>query len=74
MIGEGARPVAGAEVRVAGADPPCATTTAADGTFSLPCPAPGRHVVRASFGDLRPWEIGDVELGPAFTRQRSPVS
>jgi hypothetical protein len=66
VIGAGARPVAGASVRVVrdASEPPCETTTAADGTFSLSCAATGRHVVRASFGDLRPREIDDVELGP----------
>ena len=64
VIGEGARPVAGAAVQIVGAQPPCETTTAADGTFSLPCAATGRYTVRASFGDLRAWEIEDIELGP----------
>jgi hypothetical protein len=66
VIGDGARPIAGATVQVvrAASKPPCETTTAADGTFSLSCPATGRHVVRASFGDLRAWEIDGVELGP----------
>ena len=66
VIGEGTRPVAGATVEVVTtpSEPACATTTAADGTFSLACMATGPHVVRASFGDLRPWEVADVELGP----------
>jgi hypothetical protein len=64
VIGEGARPVAGATVQVVGARPPCETATGADGTFTLSCAAAGRHAVRASFGDLRPWEIVDIELGP----------
>jgi hypothetical protein len=66
VIGEGARPIGGATVEVlrAASEPRCATTSAADGTFSLSCAATGRHVVRASFGDLRPWEVEDVELGP----------
>lgn len=65
VIGEGARPVAGATVRVvtAPSEPACEATTIADGTFSLSCTATGQHVLRASFGDLKPWEIGDVELG-----------
>lgn len=62
VIGEGARPVAGATVEVVHAG--CETTTQRDGTFSLPCAASGRHVLRASFGDLQPWQIEDVELGP----------
>jgi hypothetical protein len=66
VIGEGARPIAGATVEVvrAAAEPRCATTTTADGTFSLVCEASGRHTVRASFGDLRPWQVDEVELGP----------
>lgn len=66
VVGDGGRPVAGATVQVVrvAAEPPCQTTTAADGTFSLSCAANGLHVVRASFGDLRPWEIEDVELEP----------
>jgi hypothetical protein len=66
VIGEGARPIAGAVVQVvrSGGETACATNTAADGTFVLPCSATGRHAVRASFGDLRPWTIDDVELGP----------
>jgi hypothetical protein len=66
VIGQDTRPVAGAKVEVVrdASGPRCETTTAADGTFSLPCDAAGRHVVRASFRDLRPWEIADVELGP----------
>lgn len=64
VIGEGAHPIAGATVQIVRAQPPCDTTTVADGTFSLPCAATGRYVVRASFGDLRAWEIEDVELGP----------
>jgi hypothetical protein len=66
VIGDGARPIAGATVQVvrAASEPPCETATAADGTFRLPCAASGRHVVRASFGDLRPWAIDDVDLGP----------
>ena len=68
VIGEGALPVAGAKVEVVrgASDPPCETTTAADGTFSLSCAARGRHVLRATFGELRPWEINEVELGPGF--------
>jgi hypothetical protein len=66
VIGEGTRPIEGATVQVVTtpSEPTCKTTTVADGTFSLSCTATGLHVVRASFGDLRPWEIGDVELGP----------
>jgi Carboxypeptidase regulatory-like domain len=66
VIGSGGLPVAGATVQVvqAASTHPCETKTAADGTFSLTCAVTGRHVVRATFGDLRPWEIEDVELGP----------
>jgi hypothetical protein len=66
VIGEGARPIAGATVAVVrhAAEPPCAATTAADGSFALTCSATGRYAVRASAGDLRPWQIDDVELGP----------
>ena len=66
VIGERYRPVGGATVQVVpnGMEKPCETTTAADGTFSLSCVATGRYAVRASFGQLRPWEIEDVELGP----------
>jgi Carboxypeptidase regulatory-like domain len=66
VIGAGAHPIAGATVQVvqAASKPPCETTTAADGTFALSCAATGRHVVRASFADLHPWEIDGVELGP----------
>jgi hypothetical protein len=66
VIGEGAHPVAGATVQVVSTPPDerCQTTTAVDGTFSHTCAAIGRYVVRASFADLRPWEVADVELGP----------
>jgi hypothetical protein len=64
VIGEGARPVTAATVQVVRGDskPVCATTTSVDGTFSLPCAATGRYSVRASFGDLRPWQVDDIEL------------
>jgi hypothetical protein len=62
VVGDGMQPVAGATVEVLRAEPACTTTTAADGTFSLPCAASGRYVVRASFGDLRPWDVDDIEL------------
>ena len=66
MLGEGARPVGGATVRVVrpASEPPCETTTASDGTFRLACAASGRYAVRSSFESLRQWEVGDVELGP----------
>ncbi len=61
-------PVAGATVEVVRdpSQPPCRSQTRADGTFSLSCEAVGRHAVRATFGDLRPQEVADVELGPGF--------
>ena len=65
VIGEGGRPIAGAIVQaVRDGETPCATISAADGTFALPCSATGRYAMRASFADLRPWTIDDVELGP----------
>lgn len=66
VIGEGARPVAGATVEVVRASDatPCRTSTAEDGTFTLPCAATGPHALRASFGDLRPWQIDDIDLTP----------
>lgn len=67
VIGEGARPLDGAIVEVVQAPgaPPCRTATGADGTFTLPCAATGPHAVRASLGDLRPWQIDDIDLTPA---------
>jgi hypothetical protein len=64
VIGTGAQPVASAIVEVVGATPACRTTTAADGTFSMECGASGMHVVRASLGDLRPWQVDDIDLAP----------
>jgi hypothetical protein len=65
VIGVGARPIAGARVEVLGAGGAvCATTTAADGTFALSCAVTGPHAVRASSGDLRPWQHDAIELGP----------
>jgi len=64
VIGEGARPIAGATVFVVGALPPCTTTSGADGTFSFACAASGAHAVRATFGELRPWQVDDVPLEP----------
>jgi hypothetical protein len=64
VIGEGARPIAGATVYVVGALPPCTTTSGSDGTFSFSCEATGVHAVRATFGDLRPWQIDDIALAP----------
>jgi hypothetical protein len=66
VIGEGARPVAGATVEVVQAPDamPCRTSTAADGTFTLRCAATGPHPVRASLGDLRPWQVDDIDLTP----------
>jgi len=64
VIGEGARPIAGATVFVVGALPPCTTTTGPEGTFSFSCEATGTHTVRATFGDLRPWQVDDVPLEP----------
>jgi hypothetical protein len=62
VIGEGARPIAGATVFVVGALPPCTTTSGPDGTFSFSCAATGTHAVRATFGDLRPWQVDDLAL------------
>jgi hypothetical protein len=64
VTGEGAWPIAGATVRVVPGDAaaPCATTSGPDGGFTIRCGATGRHAVRAVFGDLRPWEVEDVEL------------
>jgi hypothetical protein len=66
VVGEGSRPLAGAVVEVVrdNAEALCAITSAADGSFSLPCAASGRYTVRASFGHLRSWQIDDVELDP----------
>ena len=64
VIGEGARPIAGATVFVVGALPPCTTTTGPEGTFSFSCEATGTRTVRATFGDLRPWQVDDVPLEP----------
>lgn len=66
VIGDEARPIAGATVEVvqSQAEQPCTTTTAADGTFSLPCAATGPHAIRASHGELRPWQIDDIDLTP----------
>jgi hypothetical protein len=64
VIGEGGRPLAGATIHVVGAQPPCETTSAPDGTFSLSCAATGRYAVQASSGERRPWKIDDVELEP----------
>src|SRR5688500_17316314 len=41
VIGEGARPVAGALVQVGGSAQPCETRSGADGTFTLACDAAG---------------------------------
>ena len=64
VIGDGARPIAGATVFVVGALPPCTTTSGPDGTFSFSCAATGAHAVRATFGDLRPWQVDDLDLQP----------
>jgi hypothetical protein len=64
VIGEGARPIAGATVFVVGALPPCTTTSGPDGIFSFSCAATGMHAVRATFGDLRPWQVDDIALAP----------
>lgn len=45
----------------------CATVSPPDGRFALPCDASGPHTVRASSGNLQPWEIADVELAPDRT-------
>jgi hypothetical protein len=62
VIGEGTRPIAGATVFAVGALPPCTTTSGPDGTFSFSCAATGMHTVRATFGDLRPWQVDDIAL------------
>lgn len=69
VIGEGARPIAGAAVEVvqAASQTPCRSTTGSDGTFSFRCDATGRYTIRASYGELRPWEIADIELTPHGT-------
>jgi hypothetical protein len=64
VIGEGARPIAGATIEVLGAQPPCVALSGADGTFSFNCAASGRRVVQARQGGLVPWRSDEVMLEP----------
>lgn len=81
VIGDGGVRIEGALVEVLrpAGEPPCRTHSVDDGTFSLPCDAEGRYSLRASFGELAPWQIEDVELAPDRLLQlnfllRAPVA
>ncbi|MBX3025788.1 carboxypeptidase regulatory-like domain-containing protein [bacterium] len=66
VVGDGAVPIGGALVEVLrpAGEPPCATRSAADGSFALTCEATGTYALRASSGGLQPWRIEAVELAP----------
>lgn len=69
VVGPDGRPFGSAIVEVVtpNGERRCATVSAPDGRFALPCDAVGPHTVRASSGTLQPWEIADVELAPDRT-------